>query len=404
MIEQTDDGGWSAAPSGRGSGWGNTLETWEDAEKWGVEDRQWGNKEGMWDKVIVDGSDKDSWPTVSSKAAIVNPTKSSATVSTNPEKGKNTSHCTTATSATPNSSNSASFSQTASSKSSNSSKWQTVYPAAGESWDIACDDSIDQAIDAAEAANENIHLGSLSGVASGGLGGLIGTTTNWDASLNSKDSGSIHSEEQGKSENASNSGLENCSVSSGKVEIASWNKTPGKGPKTDAPAPTVVSNIVSVSSWGATPGDSNSGWMEPLLNAEAPTNSTSTASGWKPPDTSPRTSTVNKPVENKVETKKTSKSSGWGDVSDSSSNWEPSADIAGTSCWDSAPSNTASKSDTHELKSDDKVSQWLQSSDISGSDECEWGQESREPDEGSEGSWDGWTTASSKRNRVSAWR
>ena len=61
-----------------------------------------------------------------------------------------------------------------------------------------------------------------------------------------------------------------------------------------------------------------------------------------------------------------------------------------------------SKSDSSELKaaSNSKVSQWLESTGLSLAD-FEWGQENMEHEEGSEGSLDGWTTAS-KRNRVRA--
>ena len=77
-IEPVDDSGWSQSAPGKGSGWGNSLETWEDSDKWGSEDRQWGDKEGTWEKLVVDGGDKDTWPTVGSKGAIGDKLKTSS--------------------------------------------------------------------------------------------------------------------------------------------------------------------------------------------------------------------------------------------------------------------------------------------------------------------------------------
>ena len=406
IIEPADDGGWATAPAAKGTGWGHTLETWGgESDKWGTEDRQWGNKEGTWDKLIVDDTDKDSWPQVNSKgAAVANPTRSSS----DPEKGKNAACSSAATSALSNSPAVANLPQTSSSsKGPNSARWQGhSFPVTGESWDVACDDSLDKAIDAAEAANDNVAVSGFGSVSCGVLGGLIGSPSNWDSSLTSKESSAVHSEDQAKAEKVNKPSLEN-SVSSSKAETPKWSKTPGKVPKTEFPVASAASTFVSTSSWGGTPAEKNSGWIEPSLNSNtAATSGPSSAAGWQTPDTAQGPSAPKKASDSgKVDVRKASKTSGWGTVSgtvsESSSNWDTPGDVTGASCWDSrAAGSVSTNSETRELKADDKVSQWLQNSDISGSATSGWGQDSREPDECSEGSGDGWTTASAKRNRV----
>lgn len=65
-----DDSGWIQGVFGKGLGWGNFLDIWDDVDKWGIEDRFWGNKEGIWDKVVVDEGDKEIWFIVGLKGII----------------------------------------------------------------------------------------------------------------------------------------------------------------------------------------------------------------------------------------------------------------------------------------------------------------------------------------------
>jgi len=393
-IEPVEDSGWAQSAPGKGSGWGNSLETWEDSDKWGTEDRQWGDKEGTWEKPVVEGGDKDTWPTVGSKGAIGDKLKTSSSEAGS-EKGQYSANSSPKTSvssmsAALKSDNPAQGNVTSNvdKKSLPSNNWQGAYPAPTENWDVI-DESIDQAIDAADAATAKDNAGLAAGwggVAKGGLGGLIGNSSNWEL----KDSSSsVHSQESGKCELANNS-----SVS----EAPSWSKTPGKGFKTKLPTTStaVTSNITT--SWGGTPAETNTKWTEPNSSSEGVTNSKSN----KPPLLD-STSIAKSAAENKSEPSVTPNSStklsasGWDEAPASNpSNWGNSAEITGAACWDSV----MSKSDSSELKaaSNSKVSQWLESTGMSLAD-FEWGQENMEHEEGSEGSLDGWTTAS-KRNRV----
>ena len=157
------------------------MDTWEDSDKWGAEDKLWGNKEGTWDKLVVDEGNKEAWPAVGSKGTIGDRLDSSGS---NPgsEKGelsKESSPKTSVSSSGVKLENSGSVVQgnvlsNGDKKSRPSSNWSEVYPSPSENWDII-DDSIDQAIDAADAASatENSLLtAGWGGVAKGGLGGL----------------------------------------------------------------------------------------------------------------------------------------------------------------------------------------------------------------------------------------
>lgn len=402
MIEPMDDSGWSQSTPGKGSGWGNSLETWENAEKWGSEDRQWGDKEGTWDKLVVDGGDKDTWPAVGSKGAIGDKFKTTSS-DAGSEKGQYSADSSPKTSVSSMSAalkldNSSSAQGNAianvDKKSLPSNNWAGAYPAPSENWDLI-DESIDQAIDAAEAATAKDNVGLAAGwggVAKGGLGGLIGNSSNWESSLNAKDSTtSVHNHESGKCEL-----VNNPSVS----EAPSWSKTPGKGFKTKLPPTPAVGTSNITTSWGGTPAETDTKWTEPNSASDGVTNSMSN----KPPLLDPN-SVAKSGVDSKSEQSVTPNSgnklsaSGWGDVPASNpSNWGTNADITGAACWDTV----VPKSDSSELKaaSNSKVSQWLESTGVSLAD-LDWGQESMEHEEGSEGSLDGWTTAS-KRNRVRA--
>lgn len=398
MIEPMDDSGWAQAAPGKGTGWGNSLDSWEDADKWGAEDRHWGNKEGTWDKLIVDEGDKETWPTVGSKGTIGDKLKTS-TSDAGSEKGQYSAESSPKTSVSSISALKSENSGTAQGsvatnvdkKTLPSSHWSGVYPTPSENWDVI-DESVDQAIDAAEAvtANDNVGLAAgWGGVGKGGLGGLIGTSSNWETSLNTKDSTTtVHSNGSRKGELVNNS-----SVS----ETPGWSKTPGKGFKSKVPTTSAAGTSNVTTSWGGTPAESDTKWTEPNSSSEGVSNSKEA----KPPKLDPNSvskSGADSKSEHNVTSTSNSKvtASGWGDMpTASSSNWGASADITGTSCWD----NLAQKSDS-ELKaaSNTKVSQWLESTGVSLAD-LEWGQESMEHEEGSEGSLDGWTTAS-KRNRV----
>ena len=405
IIEPMDDSGWTQGAPGKGSGWGNSLETWEDADKWGAEDRHWGNKEGTWDKLIVDEGDRETWPTVGSKGTIGDKLKTSSDAGS--EKGQYSAESSPKTSVSslsgavkpdnPGTAAQSNVVSNADKKSLPSSHWSGVYPTPSENWDVI-DESIDQAIDAADAAatgKDNVGLAAgWGGVAKGGLGGIIGTSSNWESSLNTKESTStVQSNESGKAELVNNSNVS---------ETAGWSKTPGKGFKPKVPTVSTAGSNNVTASWGGTPAESDTKWTEPNnSSSEGVTTSRET----KPPkveSNSVAKSGVNGKSEQNVtqstDTKMTAVT-GWGDMpTTSSTNWGASADITGTSCWD----GVTQKSDSSELKasSNSKVSQWLESTGVSLGD-LEWGQDCAEHDEGSEGSLDGWTTAS-KRNRVRA--
>ena len=396
IIEPMDDAGWAQAAPGKGTGWANSLDTWEDADKWGSEDRQWGNKEGTWDKLIVDESDKETWPTVGSKGTIGDKLKTTSS-DAGSEKGQYSTESSPKTSVSSVSvavksdtsvNAQANVFTNADKKSLSSNHWPGVYPTPSENWDLT-DESIDQAIDAAEAATakDNTGLaGGWGGVAKGGLGGIIGTSSNWESSLNTKDSTSItmHSSESGKSELVNNSGVS---------ETSGWSKTPGKGFKSKVPTTSTAGTSNMTSSWGGTPAETDTKWTEPISSSEGVLKSKEA----KPPkldsNSVAKSGVDSKSEQNETPTSSTKMSaSGWGDIpTTSSSNWGASADITGTSCWDSV----GQKSDS---SSNSKVSQWLESTGVSLGD-LEWGQDSMDHEEGSEGSLDGWTTAS-KRNRV----
>lgn len=394
IIEPMDDSGWSQSAPAKGSGWGNSLETWDDTEKWGAEDRQWGDKEGTWDKLVVDGGDKETWPAVGSKGAIGDKLKTTSSEAGS-EKGQYSANSSPKTSVSSmstalKSDNSSSAIANVDKKSVSSSNWPGAYPTPSENWDVI-DESIDQAIDAAEAvtAKDNVGLAAgWGGVGKGGLGGIIGNSSNWETGLNVKDSSpSVQSQESGKCELAGNSTVS---------ETPSWSKTPGKGIKTKLPTTSAVGTSNVTTSWGGTPAETNTKWTEPNSNSEGVTKSS------KPPLLDSNF-VAKSGAESKFEQSVMSNSgtklsaTGWGDIPVSnSSNWGNSADITGAACWDSV----MPKSDSSDLKaaSNSKVSQWLESTGMSLGD-LEWGQEGMEHEEGSEGSLDGWTTAS-KRNRV----
>ena len=405
LVDEVHDGGWSEGPSGKGSGWGNSLEGWENDEKWGTVDRQWGGKEGVWDQVVFDETDKDSWPTVGIKGAIGDTAKVVVTTSSEKSKVVNVDGTFSTDSAsklnTDSSQNTPGNSQEQ--KVSNSSSgWQgTVYPSSSENWDIA-DESVDQAIDAAEAAAETFStLGSgWGGAHSGGLGGIIGTS--YSTANQQKDASSLPNKPV--TSDSSNT-WENVASVSNNLESHGWSKTPGKGPKTKPIGTTSVPSSTTTtlsSSWGGTPADSSSGWSNAPPNSKG---STSEQSKWGAVSSTVAQSvgTVSKAMDQKSSKTfaKTDLGSGWGDL-EGTSNWGASApsDVTGASCWDNAASSNAVKSEKNDWKTgSDKVIGWLESAgntpDMVGSD---WGQ-TRDLDEGSEGSWDGWTTAS-KRNKV----
>ena len=390
IIEPMDDSGWSQSAPAKGSGWGHALESWEDSEKWGGVDRQWVGKEGTWDELVVDGADKDTWPTVGTKGTIGEKFKASCS-ETNSDKGQHSSESSPKTSVSSmstfksdnlSSSHNAVTSSSDKKLPSSSNNWQGLYPPSSENWDIT-DESIDQAIDAAEAASSKESPGltaNWGGVAPGGLGGLIGTRDS-TSSLQVVES-TVH-------EPASNPDL---------CEPQGWSKTPGKGFKTKGLTTNVTVGTSSItSSWGGTPAE-NAGWTE----ANSTANGLSNSLGGKPHITDTKVAISTPAVDSKADQNETSMT-GWGEAPTtstmSSSTWGVPADITGVSCWDSG----AHKSESTEFKtcSNNKVSRWLESTGVP-FQEMEWGTEGGEPDEGSEGSWDGWTTAS-KRNRVRKW-
>ena len=400
IIEPVDDSGWSQSAPVRGSGWGNSLETWEDSDKWGSEDRQWGDKEGTWDKLVVDGGDKDTWPAVGSKGAIGDKLKTSSS-DAGSEKGQFSAESSPKTSVSSlsgalkldnSSSAHGSVTTNVDRKPLPASNWPGT-STSSENWDLI-DESIDQAIDAAEAATAKDNAGLAAGwggVAKGGLGGLIGNNSNWESSLSAKDSASLgHSHESGKGELVNNSNVS---------EAPSWSKTPGKGFKPKLPTTSTVVTGNVATSWGGTPAETNTKWTEPNSASDGVPNSKSS----KPPPLDSNfvaKSNVDSKSEQTVTSNSGNKpsSSGWGEVPVSnSSKWGTSADITGTSCWDSVMSKSDMASDL-KAASANKVSQWLESTGVTLAD-LDWGQDNMDNDEGSEGSLDGWTTAS-KRNRV----
>ena len=400
LVDEVRDGGWSEAPSSKGSGWGNSLENWDNDDKWGTVDRSWGGKEGDWDQVVYDETDKDSWPTVGIKGTVGDLVKTSR--SNTAEKNKVADvdgpfPVTSTAKLTSDSSkiNSDNFNEQ---KLTNSgSGWQnTVYPSSSENWDIA-DESLDQALDAADAMR---GLGTgWGGAHSGGLGGIIGTR--FTSNNQDKDSSSSKTSSANDSSNPWDGESSNSSESQG------WSKTPGKGPKTKLNDTISVSSgsTNSSSSWGGTPADSSSGWSNASVNSKRSNPDQPKWGSVSSSNNSQSFATTSKCSDQKSSktTNDMELASGWGD-STGVSNWGTvSNDVTGTSCWDNAGISSAMKNEKNEWKTgSEKVAGYLDSgvssSDIGSSD---WGQ-SRDQDESSEGSWDGWTTAS-KRNKVRVW-
>ncbi|XP_032234471.2 trinucleotide repeat-containing gene 6A protein isoform X1 [Nematostella vectensis] len=367
LVDEVDDAGWNKGSQCKGSGWEGTSEDWEEniAEKWGA-DRQWGSKEGSSNQLVVDRTDGDSWPTVGSKSAIGDKPNSSLENS-NSKNSSETVPVGTIGSKPP------------------SSNWNSNRNSGGlplsENWDTTCDESIDRALDATESKG-SVGPGGVNwvGMGTGGLGGIIGTPLGWEPSKENRDI----------DKTASKSGW--CGEQNSTVD--SWNKTPGKGPKTQVfggSAPT----------WGGTPADSSSAWVETSGTETNKPNS----SGWNSKVSSGLSqgnsssmasvdSTDNKPTDNKPAP------SGWGEAGPS---WAVPASVTGTACWDTATTTSPKKPlDSKDSKlSHDKVSGWLETSVTSTSVTADWnGDSNADQEDYYEEAWDGWTTASSKRNKA----
>lgn len=394
LINEVDDSSWPKGPS-KGSGWPTPTEDWDqDTEKWGTVDREWGGKEGHWQQV-VDKSDGESWPAVGNKSSgdsassdlgnIKSSNSSSGTLDnisvTLPLDSKFTNSLTT---------------QHSTSKTPDWSGNTTVL--SNESWDVVCDDSLDRALDAADSKLGVVGSGGVGwgGMGTGGLGGLIGTPLGWDpAAVNSKTDTSSSSVKQGWVSEANPTST---------IDSNTWNKTPGKAPKTQTPND-MLNKSPPTSTWGGTPADSSSAWVEKseqLKNMDKSSalstwdSKTNTSSNSQSQTSFAKKQTVDSSAD-KVQTK--TETSGWDEAGAKPSWGAKTPDITGTACWDSALGGAARKgmeAKEKKVNPERSGSGWLDSG-------SEWnqGNVSKENEENGDGAWDGWTTASSKRNRVS---
>lgn len=372
LINEADDVTWPKGQA-KGSGWVGSTEDWdqETNDKWGAVDRDWGGKEGVTWQNVVDRTDTNTWPAVGSKTTNDTTTTSNITIS------KPTSENSNALLQSDSKSRNAFSSNTLNSQ--HTKDWTASSSSTGlDTWDSACDDSIDRALDAADTKQG--VAGSAGGVGwggmgTGGLGGLIGTPLSWDpaASVTSKSDTPSNGKQGWTGNTSSAAGLD-----------SSWSKTPGKGPKTK-PTNELDNkklNVTNTSTWGGTPADTSSAWVDHSKKAEksATWDADSNSSNLQP-SSSGKTSS-----ESSDKLKARSESSGWGD---SAASWGKAPDIAGTACWDNAI-NARKVTDNRDST---QSKGWLESNpSTSSSNEAD-------KEETNDGSWDGWTTAS-KRNRV----
>lgn len=277
LINDVDDVSW---PKGQttGSGWVGTTEDWDQE----TTEQDWG---GPNDK-------NDTWPTVKSSNDTNSISNTSTVVSESSTTGLDT-------------------------------------------WDSECDDSIDLALDAADCKQVG-PAGTVNWTSTGGLGGLIGTSSNnWDPGMGGLDK-------------------------HGWKTSDSWSKTPGKGSKTKQEQDSTYRNT---SNWGGTPADTSSVWIE---------HSMKTDQTWDIDNNCSQT--------NKTESNDQTRIDGWGD---NPTSWGATSDITGTACWD----NALNARKVTDIKDASTNKNWLDNSNITDKEDT------------NDASWDGWTTAS-KRNRV----
>lgn len=376
LINEGDDLSWPKGQS-KGSGWVATTEDWEqETDKWGAVDRDWGGKEGTTWQKVVDRTDSNSWPAVSSKTDSTTGTTSNLTIS-KPSDITNTN-------------------ATQDMKSSNSKQpsrpheWNATSGSVGlDTWDSACDDSIDRALDAVDTKHVAAGVagpgsGGWGGISSGGgLGGIIGTPLSWDPSANKDVTNNTHSSWTGDP--------------AAGLDALSWSKTPGKGPKlkqtteVDNKKP----NVTATSTWGGTPADSSSAWVERSEHSKK-IDKTTVHNAWENKtnsQTDSQTSSRKISSDSSDKLKAKGESSGWGD---GASSWDNSPDITGTACWDSAIGNGSRKVVESKDSQGSQDKGWLESNAATSSS----GTNNVNSEEPTDASWDGWTTASSKRNRV----
>ncbi|KAK3728583.1 hypothetical protein QZH41_011672 [Actinostola sp. cb2023] len=394
LINETDDIGWPKGQS-RGSGWVGSTEDWEqETDKWGAVDREWGGKEGTWQKV-VDRTDNNTWPAVGTKTTGDNTIGNSDLISKSATSSSGNLVNTTASLPLDSKSRNV-FSNTVNNQpsSSKSQDWSATSNTGSvglDTWDSECDDSIDRALDAVDSKPGVAGAAgavSWGGMGAGGLGGLIGNPLGWDAALNSK-SDTPSNVKQGWVSDANPAPT---------LDSLSWSKTPGKGPKTK-PADELDSKptVTNTSTWGGTPADSSSAWVEKSEHSKktAEKEKSSVRSAW---DTNSSDQSQTSPNRNassesadKLEAK--SETSGWGDGA-VSTNWGTAPEISGTACWDNALSTSARKvSESKDSKSNQEKG-WSENAALSSNSDV------ADKEECADGSWDGWTTASSKRNRA----
>lgn len=401
LINEVDDSGWPKGQS-KGSGWPTPTEDWDqDTEKWGAVDREWGGKEGNWQQV-VDKSDGESWPAVGNKSSGDSASSDLGNInSSNSTSGKldDISVSLPLDSKSRNMfTNSLTTQQSSTTKTPDLSGNSVL---SSESWDMICDDTLDLALDAADSklgVVGSVGAGGVGwgGMGTGGLGGLIGTPLGWDpAAANSKTDTSSNTVKQVWANEANPAST---------IDSNSWNKTPGKAPKTKTPND-MLHKSPATSTWGGTPADSSSAWVEKseqLKNMDKSSalstwdTKTNSSSNSQPQTSFAKKQTVDSSAD-KVNTK--TDTSGWDEAGAKPSWGAKTPDITGTACWDSALGGTTRKS--MEVKEKKVNLERSGSGWLDGGSEWDQGNVSKENEENSDGAWDGWTTASSKRNRVS---
>lgn len=313
IIEDSpDDLGWSKAPPAKTQNWVDTTGSPSD---WGAEGASWGEKAVNEERVIVDKTDQDSWPTVGGRGK--GDTEQAVPGNIDTHSGKE--------------------------------NWSSDITTFG--------DCLDAVIDGMEAAEE--------------------AAGSWDSAKWSGSEGSLK-------DNGSNNSGDTKDLLDTKVNSQqSWSKTPGKCVKLK----------------GSTTNSKTENTSDTLSSALDEANSACKESGsvddeWKTVGKSSTKGTKNDPSPGPSE------ESGWGESSvgnrNSGSNWSASwssqgLSLTGTEIWDQG---------TGEEKknlNNDKGGDWLEnSSDSKCSGDSGWDDVG---DDGGDG-WNRWTTASSKRNKV----
>lgn len=304
----------------------NWVDTTGSPSDWGAEGISWGEKAVSEERVIVDKTDQDSWPTVGGKGKNKGTTEQAISGNTDTTSGKE--------------------------------NWGEYVSTFG--------DSLDAVIDGMEAAEEAAGSGS------------------WDSAKwnQSAPEGSV--KDSNVDSNSNDSLTQELSTKGNSPQT--WSKTPGKGIKLKSGDNKAENSSDSLSSsWE----ENSSSWKE----------SRGVDDEWKTVGKLGNKGTKNEPSPGNSE------ESGWGESPavkrNSGSNWNSSwssqgLSITGTEIWDQG--NNEDKKNSNE----DKGTDWLENSgDSRGSNESEWedvGQLVPGNDDGD--GWDGWTTTSSRRNKV----